>query len=305
MSDLAQFLAQLVPGIGLSLGEVALVPLFLASPLARLSMELLEEGIRDGHTRVTEIGREGNVSEILVEHTGPHPLLLVDGEQVIGAKQNRVVNASFVVPPHRPTKVPVSCVERGRWRYNTDAFGASETTLAPSLRARKLTRVTQSITGTKTYDADQGAVWRDVDEFLEVTRTRSPTSAYDDALRHSRESIERRLATLSPVDGQVGLAMVRAGAVQLVEVFGGPELYARAWRKVARGLLVEAPGEFCAADDEARVRVASALSSLARMHTERTKAPGSGESLHGSVDGRNAYAIVDDGRVVHVIAAAA
>jgi hypothetical protein len=53
---------------------------------------LLEEGIRGGHSRVAEVSESGVVNAIRVEHDGALPLLILDGELVLGAKQNRLFN---------------------------------------------------------------------------------------------------------------------------------------------------------------------------------------------------------------------
>ena len=37
------------------------------------------------------------------------------GEQLAGGKQNRVLNASILVPAKSELPIPVTCVERGRW----------------------------------------------------------------------------------------------------------------------------------------------------------------------------------------------
>ena len=76
--------------------------------------DLLEEGLAQGLTSVEEVSEQGSVNQLRVSHRGQRPLLLIDGEQVLGAKQNRVFNASFLVPPNGVAVVPVSCVERGR-----------------------------------------------------------------------------------------------------------------------------------------------------------------------------------------------
>ncbi len=34
------------------------------------------------------------------------------------AKQNRIVNATILVPAREKVEVPVSCAERGRWRFS-------------------------------------------------------------------------------------------------------------------------------------------------------------------------------------------
>ena len=57
----------------------------------------------------------GSVPDLLVENRGDVRVLFLEGEELIGAKQNRILNTSVLVAAHTKVKIPVSCVERGRW----------------------------------------------------------------------------------------------------------------------------------------------------------------------------------------------
>src|SRR5687768_1685391 len=96
--------------IPLSAHGLALVPIHRKDP-SSLAASLLAEALGHGEAMVTEVG-QGQVNTVRVEHRGLAPLLLLDGEEVIGAKQNRVFNASFLVAPGSTVEVPVSCVEK-------------------------------------------------------------------------------------------------------------------------------------------------------------------------------------------------
>ena len=50
------------------------------------------------------------------------PLLILEGEVLIGAKQDRIANTSLLIPPHVGKLIPVSCVEANRWEYQTNNF---------------------------------------------------------------------------------------------------------------------------------------------------------------------------------------
>lgn len=77
-------------------------------------LTLAEAGDR---VRTTEVDDEGSVPELRVANLGDLPLLLLDGEQLVGAKQNRILNMTVLVAAHSEVTIPVSCVEQGRWRY--------------------------------------------------------------------------------------------------------------------------------------------------------------------------------------------
>jgi hypothetical protein len=291
-------------GEPIAFGPLRLVPLLLDAPAHGQDMDLLEEGLQRGTTQVTEVSEGGSVNTVRVTHSGVRMLLLVDGEQIIGAKQNRIVNASFLVPPGASVVVPVSCVEKGRWHYQARGFESSETTITASARAAKLKRVTTSLGTGRGYDADQGAVWRDVDDYLHKSQVVSTTSAFADAYRTRSGAVEADLAKLAVAPGQVGLAAVHGGKLVGLDVFATPGLYARGWKKVARGVLADVYAQDQAPAD-AKAVVERALRELAGSRASRQKAPGAGETLHGSVPSGVFSAVVHEGSVVHATMATA
>ena len=58
----------------------------------------------------------------------------------MGAKQNRVINVTVLVAAGVKFVLPVSCVEAGRWRYQSRHF-ESKFCAPPSLRNKKLKAV--------------------------------------------------------------------------------------------------------------------------------------------------------------------
>ncbi len=64
------------------------------------------------------------------------------GGELIGAKQNRIANASFLVPAESELVIDVSCVEAGRWgRRRRERFSSGETILSSKLRRTMSRRV--------------------------------------------------------------------------------------------------------------------------------------------------------------------
>jgi hypothetical protein len=296
-SELGDLAARIRTGAPIPIGPVTLVPLY--SEADGLEADLLEESIARGHTTVTEVSDHGTVNLLSVSNHGPRLLLLLDGEEVVGAKQNRVFNASFLVAPDSTVDIPVSCVERGRWQYKSAAFGSSERTLTSRARSSKLDRTSVSMVSSLRYDSDQGAVWADVDGYLGRTSTQSPTSAFSDAAKRRVAVIEDRIPEPSP--GQTGVAVVHGEKLVSIDILGSPDLFRRSWRKIARGILAEVYDESPPPRD-ATTTVRTAISELASIPVVRNTPPGCGETLHGK--GNVAVgAIVREGKVYHVLVA--
>jgi len=48
--------------------------------------------------RITEKSDQGNVPELLLINSGGLCVLIIEGEDLVGAKQNRIVNSTFLIP---------------------------------------------------------------------------------------------------------------------------------------------------------------------------------------------------------------
>ncbi|MDP9437977.1 MAG: TIGR02452 family protein, partial [Actinomycetota bacterium] len=78
-------------------------------------LTMLEDALEGGSLRVEELDESGSVPELRVVNGGSTAVLILEGDELIGAKQNRVANSSVLVAAESELVLPVSCVERGRW----------------------------------------------------------------------------------------------------------------------------------------------------------------------------------------------
>ena len=88
---------------GLELGapvahrNLAVVPLLLADgvEVSDPGYLVLDEALEAKRCRVTEVSEGGSVPELLFVNEADRPILLLDGEELVGAKQNRVLNVTL------------------------------------------------------------------------------------------------------------------------------------------------------------------------------------------------------------------
>ena len=71
----------------------------------------MDEALAQRALVITEIAESGRVPELKVVNNSRHNILLLDGEELIGAKQNRVLNVTILLAPNSETLIPVSCIE--------------------------------------------------------------------------------------------------------------------------------------------------------------------------------------------------
>ena len=68
---------------------------------------------------------------------GEIPILILAGEELVGAKQNRLGKRDlFLVAGLSTLTVPVSCVEQGRWGYRGKEFKSERRMSSPLLRSK-------------------------------------------------------------------------------------------------------------------------------------------------------------------------
>ncbi len=116
-------------------------------------------------------------------------------------------------------------------------------------------------------------------------------------------AVERLLCGVRVAPDQVGVALVRRDEVVLLEVLGSTQMFARAWKKIATGLLVELDDTRRAHDPErARNAVVQVLRALAAAKTTRSPAPGCGELVRATIGGQTLAATVHAGSVFHAVA---
>jgi hypothetical protein len=106
---------------------------------------LLDEALVGGLIEVVEVDQEGSVPELKVINKSPRMVLILDGEELVGAKQNRIVNTSILIQGNYTIVIPVSCVEQGRWSYDSPRFFSQERMMSSGLRAMKSEQVNYSV----------------------------------------------------------------------------------------------------------------------------------------------------------------
>ena len=94
-----------------------------------------DEAVSDDLIDVVEVDEGGHVPELKVKNKSPLKILIIDGEELVGAKQNRIVNTTILVKEESTVVIPVSCVEQGRWSYNSDKFDSKQRFAHSRLRA--------------------------------------------------------------------------------------------------------------------------------------------------------------------------
>lgn len=264
---------------------------------------LISDAIVAGTFRVEEMDEGGSVPELRVANDGELPVLILEGDELVGAKQNRVVNSSVLVPAGAELILPVSCVERGRWSRNAGAFSAGDGSPHLTLRRLKSRSVHDSLRRTHRHASDQHTIWEEVDRKAYRHDAASPTAALQDARAHTREKLDtfEALADRMP-EGARGVVVALGERPVFAEILAGQRSFARAFGRLLRGYAFEAL-EWNGGG--VRPGVAAANSFLAAMigsRAEQHPAVGSGKDVRFSSSALSGYALIHEQNVLHAAA---
>src|SRR4051812_20659649 len=171
-------------------GPLAVFPVF--GPKPELEYRSFAQAAPLGVT-VTETPSGASVSDLMVSNPTDLPVLLYEGEAVLGAQQNRIFDLAVLVPAGAKLTVPVSCVERGRWddSRRREALTPAPHAAYPELRRRKSATLRSRAAQGLDLRADQGEVWAEVAATAAREGAVSSTDAMQDIYEHRRAPLEQ------------------------------------------------------------------------------------------------------------------
>lgn len=191
---------------------------------------------------INEVSEAGSVPSVKVENGADQPVLLLDGEELLGAKQNRVLNTTVLVAAHASVIIPVSCVERGRWAYRGHRFVAGGVTLFASLRQKKAGDVSVSLREHGVHQAGQYAIWHGIGAKAARHRVASVTGAMHAVYERYASKVDDAVLALAAQPGQVGVLVYLAGEWVGLELLAAPGLFTRVWPRLCAGYVADALG---------------------------------------------------------------
>lgn len=231
---------------------LSVFPLF-ADTGAPVDYLLSDEAIRDDAVAVTEVSEAGSVPDLLVENKGDARVLFLEGEELVGAKQNRILNTSVLIAARSKTKIPVSCVEQGRWGYRSRRFGSGGTHSPSRLRHKLKASVARSLKAEEGYRADQGELWKEVARQQQALGAFSPSMAMSDTFEAREQQVGEYREKLAYVEGAAGVAVAVGEKVVALDLFDKPATCRKVWDRLLSGFVLDA---LEAAEDRQQAEVA-------------------------------------------------
>jgi hypothetical protein len=280
--------------------NLSMFPLFV-SKTVKPKYLTLDEALAAGIGKVTEVSDSGSVPELQFLNKGDHPILLLDGEELVGAKQNRVLNLSILAPAQKKITIPVSCVEQGRWTHSSSEFLSEDRVHYSRGRSAKAASVSRSMLSEGSRRSDQSEVWQNISEKSARMGVSSPTDSMSDVYEDRKRSVEEFVGAFSNAEKQIGAIFGIDCAVSGIDLFDAPDTFSKLMPKLVRSYALDA------LETSTRERAAMSKTEIHRfidilttVGTQQLPALGLGEDVRLTSQMISGGALVNDGRIVHL-----
>lgn len=299
---IAEYLETLKIADPVTHGRLAMYPLLTEHDRAPDYLTL-DQALADGLCEVRELTDAGHVNRLVLVNHADRPILLLDGDLLIGARQNRVLNLTLLAPAQAKTQLPVSCVEQGRWSYASERrFRAADRACSVRTRAIKAASVTEQKRRHHRSDADQYAVWQEIRAKSARMAVHSQTENLDELYDPWTKALADQVHAFSPQPQQVGAVFTLDGRILGLDLFDCPSTLARVLPRLVQGYGLEAFDPIHAAEAAQDPAVEAFLSRLKAAQPSLHPAAGLGQD--GRIDNADlgASALLHEGRVMHLFA---
>lgn len=236
---IAEYLTKIRLGTVQTYENMAILPVFVSED-DEIEYISLKEALEKKSVTITEIDQSGSVPNLKVINNSKQWVLLLDGEELIGAKQNRILNTSILLGEESELVVPVSCTEQGRWRHNSPEFFHSNVIMSHKARYMKSHSVYQSLREGRGYSSDQSQVWSDIEEMHRKTKSSSPTRAMKDVYTAKSEELDGYIQTFKSEPHQQGCLVFINGRVMGLDIISREEIYDQVHPQLIKSYAMEA-----------------------------------------------------------------
>ncbi|MBK8293707.1 MAG: hypothetical protein IPK93_02630 [Solirubrobacterales bacterium] len=237
-------------------GPMAVYPVFGGEPV--LDYTSMSRAHTQGFTS-KELPGGASVRDLLVANPGPKPVLLFEGEEVLGAQQNRTFDTSVLVPVGEPMNVPVICVEAGRWdgTRHLESFEPAAQASHPDLRRAKSKAAARMRSAGLEARADQSEVWEMVADRSQQLGVNSSTGSLNDVYESRRGNLNDMTSAINLKDGQIGAVLQIGNEVIAIDLVSRPEVFADLHAPLIQGYSLDALSNAADAKAEEDVELAS------------------------------------------------
>jgi len=207
--------------------EINKVPFFIT----------LDEALKTNGFYIKEVDQTGTVPNLKVINKLDQKVFILDGEELKGGKQNRVVNTSLLIKNKSEFVIPVSCTERGRWHYESHHFGDPDVVIPADIRRIKNESVLSSLLYSNRYNSDQSMIWAEIEKLQKEFGIKSETSAMRDVFEKRKNLYENMKEKFPYIEGQNGIIVFEDGKFDSLDIISLKSAYKNLHDKLVKSYI--------------------------------------------------------------------
>jgi len=272
--------------------NLKIFPLIAEKVLSIQSYVTLDEATDKGWLKIKEVG-SGQVNSVEVKNNGKHMVFAMTGEMISGAKQDRMLSQDVLLPARSGwIRVPVFCVEHGRWTSVSPEF-KSEKLLVPNA-VRQKAKISES----------QSEVWDEIaasqDELGIATSTGTVRANYEDkAVQKDLKEYAKEFEKFPKLSNStIGVVVATGDRIICFDIFANNKLLNKLWKKLIKSYTMDAlSGDKAIANKQ---HIEDFVEALKDAHYTSTGTAGLGTLLKIESDFGKGSALLYKSAVIHM-----
>jgi hypothetical protein len=214
--------------------NLKIFPLISTKILSSQTYITLDQASDKAWLKIREIG-SGQVNSVEIKNIGDQPVFAMTGEMITGAKQDRMINQDILLPAKSDwIRVPVYCVEHGRWVSVSSEFKSGELLVPNAVRSKAKIHESQS------------EVWDEIASSQEKLGIASGTDAvranYED--EETQEKINEYTKKFEKIpdlsNGTIGVVVTSGNRIICLDLFANNLLLKKLWKKLIKSYTMDA-----------------------------------------------------------------
>lgn len=275
----------------------------LRRPAAANGCRLAHEALATGDLVVEELEPEGVLSRLRARNRSTDTVCFLEGQELIGGKQDRALNVSLCLEGGASAVLPVSCIEQGRWSGTDLTLGSHGRIVSLGVRYAIKLSTTRSLAARWGCRAEQVFVWDRVEQCQAALAVVSPTQAWGDALACRRDELRAAVERLPCAEDVCGMAVALGGRVAAVDLFASHQTCREAWPALITAAMLDALVHACDNEPAAADDVRCFLDRMAAMNWWEATIVGAGRHYRAGNGGTLQAARLElDGGLLHLSA---
>lgn len=251
--------------------------------------------------KITERKEASTVPEILAVNLSDNLILILEGEILLGAMQNRTINTTILLPPKSNTIIPVSCVERGRWSCRQHHFSPSDLFITPDMRGKKVSSVFENFKRTGRYMSDQHEVWSEVSARLTSAKISSPTDSFEDYQKFLDKNLDDFAVGFKRYTDSTGIVGFIDGNITACDIIPNPEIFGHFFTRLLKSYSIDA---FYKDTDhfqhiDYKIMVNNLFEDLKNSKEVQSASPGSGDLIQLKGHNITGSALIYNSALIH------